>query len=96
MSIEASVALRVKPGASRTHVGGSHPGPFGEAVVVAVSARPVDGAATEAAVQAIAKALAIKPRQVRVSAGHASRDKLVVISDPPEDLSERVSALRAR
>jgi len=46
------VAIRVRPGASRTRVGGA----YGERLVVAVGARAVDGAATEAALDAVAEA----------------------------------------
>ncbi|MGH4025148.1 MAG: DUF167 domain-containing protein, partial [Pseudonocardiaceae bacterium] len=48
MTRALSVAVRVKPGAQREHVGGSYPGPYGPALVISVRARAVDGAATEA------------------------------------------------
>ena len=41
--------VRVRPGASRTAVGGRYDGPLGPALVVAVTAPAVDGRATEAA-----------------------------------------------
>lgn len=90
---EATLAIRVKPGSSRTKVGGAYPGPYGSAMIVAVNARPVDGAATEAAVHAVAKALTLKANQIRVASGHTSRDKLLVIADPPADFASRVDAL---
>jgi uncharacterized protein YggU (UPF0235/DUF167 family) len=86
--------LRVKPGAARTSVGGVYAGPYGEALVVAVHAPPVDGRATDAALSAVARALGLRRRDLVVRAGHASRDKLVVIEDPPVDLSERLASLR--
>jgi uncharacterized protein YggU (UPF0235/DUF167 family) len=95
MTAEATVPVRVKPGSSRTRVGGAYPGPYGQAVVVAVNARPVDGAATEAAVRAVAEALNIRPRDVRVLAGHTSRDKLLAISTPPPDLEATIRNLLA-
>src|SRR5215475_14289713 len=86
--------LRVKPGASRTRVGGGHTGPYGPALVVAVHAAPVDGRATEAALVAVAEALGLRRRDLVVRAGHASRDKLVAVTDPPNDLAERLDVLR--
>jgi uncharacterized protein len=62
--------------------------------VVAVSARAVDGAATEAVLVAVAKALGVRPRQVTLVRGATSRDKLLEISDPPDDLQARIAALR--
>jgi uncharacterized protein YggU (UPF0235/DUF167 family) len=91
----ATIAIRVKPGASRTAVGGSHPGPYGDAVIVAVGARPVDGQATEAALKALARAIGVRASTVRLKAGAASRDKLVELADPPDDLPDRVAELLA-
>ncbi|MEV8516627.1 DUF167 domain-containing protein [Dactylosporangium sp. NPDC051484] len=91
----ATIAIRVRPGASRTAVGGSHPGPYGPAVIVAVGARPVEGQATEAALRALAGAIGVRRSALRLKAGAASRDKLVELADPPEDLPERVAELLA-
>ena len=88
------LALRVKPGASRTAVGGRYDGPYGPALVVAVNAPASDGRATAAAVRAVAAALQVKPGQVAVRAGTTSRDKLLEVADPPEDFEDRVSQLR--
>jgi uncharacterized protein YggU (UPF0235/DUF167 family) len=58
-----------------------------------VRARPVEGAATAAAEGALAQALGLRRRQVRVIRGATSRDKLVEITDPPTDLPTRWAAL---
>ena len=92
------IAVRVKPGASRARVGGRHDGPHGPALVVAVTARAVDGRATEAACRAVADALGLRPRAVALKTGAASRDKLLTV-DLPDALTEaaahdRVSRLR--
>jgi uncharacterized protein YggU (UPF0235/DUF167 family) len=87
------VAVRVKPGSSRTGVGGDHDG----ALVVRVTARAVDGQATEAALQALAKAIGVRRREVTLVTGASSRTKLVdvVTSDHTDaELTERVQALR--
>jgi uncharacterized protein YggU (UPF0235/DUF167 family) len=90
----ATVAVRVKPGSARARVGGRYEGPHGPALVVAVPAPPVDGRATEAARRALAAALRVRPSQVDLRTGAASRDKLFTVADPPVDLDERVRALR--
>ncbi|WP_315097159.1 DUF167 domain-containing protein [uncultured Cellulomonas sp.] len=85
------IAIRVRPGASRTAVGGTH----ADRLVVAVSARAVDGAATQAALDALAKALGLRPRQVRLVSGATSRDKLVEVDADEGLLSARLTELRA-
>jgi uncharacterized protein YggU (UPF0235/DUF167 family) len=89
-----TIAVRVKPGASRARVGGRHDGPYGPALVVAVTAPAVDGRATEAARRAVADALRVRPSALRLRSGSASRDKLFTIEDPPRDLEARLQALR--
>lgn len=85
------VAVRVRPGASRTRVGGRH----GDALVVAVQARAVDGAATRAALVAVADALGVRPRHVTLVTGASSRDKVVEVDDAVADdaVRARVAAL---
>ncbi len=84
------VAIRVKPGSARTSVGGRH----GEALVVTVTARAVDGKATEAALRAVADAFGVKRRDVTLVAGAASRDKVIDIDGEKGVLTERRDALR--
>jgi uncharacterized protein (TIGR00251 family) len=81
------IAIRVRPGASRTRVGGLH----GDRLVIAVTARAVDGAATQAALVAMAEALGVRPRLVRLVSGATSRDKVVEVSDERPSV---VTALR--
>ncbi|MCR6690688.1 DUF167 domain-containing protein [Cellulomonas sp.] len=86
------VSIRVRPGASRTRVGGQHAG----ALVVAVGARAVDGAATEAALAALADALGVRRRHVRLVTGATSRDKVVDVEGLPDvDLADRMARLLA-
>jgi uncharacterized protein YggU (UPF0235/DUF167 family) len=73
--------VRVRPGASRTVVGGSHDG----ALVIRVGARAVDGQATEAALQALAKALGVRRREVVLVTGATSRSKVVDVPDTARD-----------
>jgi uncharacterized protein YggU (UPF0235/DUF167 family) len=86
--------VRVKPGAARAKVGGRHDGPYGPALVVAVTEPAVDGRATEAALRATAEALRLRRGEVALRTGLASRDKLFTVAEPPEDLDSRLRALR--
>ena len=86
------VAIRVRPGASRTRVGGDH----GGRLVVAVSARAVDGAATESALAAVAEAFGVRRRHVTLVTGATSRDKVVEVDLPAAEVAERLAALLAR
>lgn len=78
------VGLRVRPGASRTRVGGRH----GDRLVVAVTARAVEGAATEAALTAVAEAFGVRRRAVTLVQGATHRDKVVEV-DVPGAVGER-------
>ena len=84
------VAIRVRPGASRTAVGGTH----ADRLVVAVGARAVDGAATRAALDALAQALGLRPRQVRLVSGATSRDKVVEVDADDPEVALRLAVLR--
>lgn len=84
--------MRVRPGASRTRVGGAH----GDRLVVAVTARAVDGAATEAALAAVAEAFGVRRRQVALVAGATSRDKVVAVDAPASDVDRILDRLLAR
>lgn len=81
--------IRVRPGASRTQVGGRR----GDALVVRVTARPVAGEATEAALRAVATALGLRSRQVRLHRGATARDKVIAIDLAPDQLDPRWAAL---
>jgi len=87
-SDQVRVAIRVRPGSSRTVVGGSHDG----ALVIKVGARAVDGRATAAALRALAAALGIRHRDVLLISGATSRSKVVEI---PDGHQEQVAALLA-
>ncbi|MEV1157350.1 DUF167 domain-containing protein [Micromonospora chokoriensis] len=89
-----TVAVRVKPGASRDRVGGRFDGPHGPALVIAVHDPAVDGRATEAARRALAAALGIRPAAVSLRSGAASRDKLFLVDRPAPELSALLRRLR--
>jgi uncharacterized protein len=85
------VAIRVKPGSARSAVGGRHAGTG--AIIVAVTARAVDGKATEAALRAIAAAFGVRRAAVTLVAGATSRDKVVEIDGEAAELAGRRAAL---
>lgn len=74
------IAIRVRPGASRTEVGGSHDG----ALVVRVTARAVDGQANAAVVRALAEAFDVPRRAVSVVGGATARSKVVEVEGATE------------
>jgi uncharacterized protein len=85
------LSVRVRPGASRTRVGGVR----GDSLVVAVQARAVDGKATEAALAAVADAFGVRRRHVQLVSGLTSRDKVVEIDDDASgDLASVLARLR--
>ena len=90
---EVTVPIRVKPGASRVRVGGIYEGRFGPALIVAVTARAVDGAATEATRVALAAALGVRPANLTLRTGAMSRDKLFVLAAAPSDVADRLAQL---
>ena len=82
------VRVRVRPGSSRPGVGGEHDG----ALVVRVSARAVDGAATASALAAVAVAFGVPKDAVSLMSGATSRTKILdVAGGNPADL-ERLLA----
>jgi uncharacterized protein YggU (UPF0235/DUF167 family) len=95
MPAPVRVALRVRPGASRTRVGGTYGEGADARLLVAVTERAVEGAATEAVLRAVARALGVRSAQVTLVTGRSSRDKVVEIVDPPDDLADRLIRLRA-
>ncbi len=84
------VTIRVRPGASRVLVGGDLDG----ALRVAVTARAVDGGATEAALAALAEAFDVRRRAVSLVSGPRSRTKIVAITGDEPTLAARLAELR--
>jgi uncharacterized protein len=87
------ITVRVRPGASRTRVGGR----WGDADVlgVSVAARAVDGAATAAVCAAVAEAFGLRNRAVVVVAGERSRTKVLEVDVEAAEGARRLAALLA-
>jgi uncharacterized protein (TIGR00251 family) len=65
--------VRIVPRASRSSVAGEHDG----ALRVRVAAPPVDGAANEELLRALARAFEVSTRDVLIKCGHSSKLKQV-------------------
>jgi uncharacterized protein YggU (UPF0235/DUF167 family) len=84
------VAIHVRPGSSRTQVGGEHD----DALVVRV-AEPADaGRATRAALKAVADALDLPARSVTLVSGARSRRKVLELDVASPDVAGVRTALR--
>jgi uncharacterized protein YggU (UPF0235/DUF167 family) len=68
-------------------------GRYAEALVVAVTARAVDGRATEACLRAVAEALDLHRRAVRLYSGATSRTKVLEVDGDPGTLRSRLEEL---
>ena len=69
----AELRVRLQPRARREEILGER----GGAVVIRVTAPPVDGKANAALCALVAKAAGVAPSRVSVVRGHAARDKVV-------------------
>jgi uncharacterized protein len=70
------ITIWVRPGSPRPGVGGEHAG----ALVVRVSARAVDGQATEAALTAVARTFDVARSAVTLVTGASSRTKIIDVA----------------
>ena len=90
------VTVRVKPGASRTKVGGQYGEPSagqGAVLIVFVAQRAVDGAATEGVLKAVAKAFGLRRADVDLVRGHTSRTKVLELRGDEQGLATRLAEL---
>ena len=71
-----TLRVRVQPRASRDALGGEREG----ALVVRLSAPPVEGAANEALARFLGKTLGVAPSAVRVVSGTTGRNKVVSVA----------------
>jgi uncharacterized protein len=79
------ITIRVRPGSAHPGVGGEHAG----ALVVRVSARAVDGKATQAALAAVAGAFGVRRSAVTLVSGASNRTKIIdVVPGDPSILAD--------
>jgi uncharacterized protein (TIGR00251 family) len=69
----ATIDVRLQPRARRDEVVGER----GGAVVIRVTAPPVDGRANDALCRLVARAAGVPPSSVAIVRGHGARDKVV-------------------
>jgi len=89
--VGSTLEIWVRPGSSRSRVAGEHAG----ALAVSVTAKAVDGAATDAALAAVAAALGVSRRQVWLLRGATGRRKLLGVGLPRAELDRRLVDLLA-
>jgi uncharacterized protein len=87
------ISVRVRPGARHDAVGGSWAGPRGPALVVAVRARAVEGAANAAVAAALAAAFGLRRSDVTLVTGARGRDKVVQLRGDQAELRARLERL---
>ena len=87
------LAVRVTPRSARPGIGEWSTGADGrEELDVRVAEAPADGAANEALVKLLAKALGISRAEVRLVSGHAARHKRVAIPFDPQEARRRLGS----
>jgi uncharacterized protein (TIGR00251 family) len=87
------VAVRVTPRSAKPGIGGWRAGADGrEELEIRVAEAPSDGAANEAVIRLLAKALGISRSQVAITSGHASRHKRVEVPFDAQELRRRIGA----
>ena len=87
----ARIAVRVQPRSSKNEIAGEREG----ALIVRVTAPPVEGRANDAVRKLLAKRLGIAPGRVTVVRGASGRDKLVQIDGMEADAVRRALSLDA-
>jgi uncharacterized protein len=71
----SEVRVRLQPRARKNEIAGERAG----AVLIRVTAPPVDGKANEALCRLVAKAAGVAPSRVTVVRGHTARDKVLEV-----------------
>jgi uncharacterized protein (TIGR00251 family) len=90
--LSANLAVRVTPRSAKPGIGRWGAGADGrEELEVRVAEAPSDGAANEAVVKLLAKALGISHSEVEIISGQTSRHKRFATPFEPEELRRRLS-----
>lgn len=90
--MSGTLAIRVTPRSAKPGIGGWRAGADGrDELEVRVAEAPADGAANEAVVRLLARALGISRSEVSIISGHASRHKRVAIPFETSEARRRLS-----
>ena len=85
------LAVRVTPRSAKPGIGAWRAGPEGrEELEIRVAEAPAEGAANEAVVKLLAKALGISRAEVRIASGATSRYKRVAVPFEAQELRRRL------
>jgi uncharacterized protein (TIGR00251 family) len=85
------LAIRVTPRSAKPGIGGWRAGSDGrEELEVRVAEAPADGAANDAVVKLLAKALGISRSELAIISGHSSRHKRLAIPFDQTELLRRL------
>ena len=80
----ATISVRIQPRASKNSISRMEGGSF----KIRLTAPPVDGAANEALIGYLAKALAVSKSSVEIVSGHTAREKRIrIIGVSEEDIN---------
>lgn len=77
-----TLSLHIQPGAKKSELTGEH----GERLKIKIKAPPVEGEANDCLIEFLAKKLKVSKAKVHLLAGESSRQKLVLIELPLEDV----------
>jgi uncharacterized protein (TIGR00251 family) len=89
--VSAVIPIRVTPRSARPGIGGWRAAADGrEELEVRVAEAPADGAANDAVLRLLAKALGTSRSQVEIISGAASRHKRVAVPFDPEETRRRL------
>jgi uncharacterized protein (TIGR00251 family) len=87
------IAIKVTPRSAKPGIGGWRAGADGrEELEVRVAEAPADGAANDAVIKLLAKALGLSRSEVSIVAGHSSRHKRVGVPFNLDEVRRRLGA----
>jgi uncharacterized protein (TIGR00251 family) len=81
----STLSIRVQPRARKDEIAGRR----GEALLVRLTAPPVEGAANRALIRFLAQQLGVRPGQITILRGGKSRDKVLQVEGLGADEIER-------